>query len=40
MGRFVLTPTPGVPVSVERRIVARSLADLVGAALYDRKSAA
>jgi hypothetical protein len=40
MGRFVLTPTPGVPVSIERRIVARSLADLVGAALYYRKSAA
>jgi hypothetical protein len=40
MGRFVLTPTPGVPVSVERRIVALSLAELVGAALYYERSVA
>ncbi len=30
-GRFVLTPTPGLPVSVQRRIVAVLLADIVGA---------
>jgi len=40
MGRFVLAPTPGVPVSVERRIVALSIAQLVGAALYYERSAA
>jgi hypothetical protein len=31
-GRFVLTPTPGYPVSLERRIVAVAVADQVGAA--------
>ena len=31
-GRFVLTPTPGYPVSVERRVVAVAIADLVGTA--------
>jgi K+-sensing histidine kinase KdpD len=31
-GRFVLTPTPGQPVSLERRIVAVAVADQVGAA--------
>jgi K+-sensing histidine kinase KdpD len=31
--RFVLTPTPGWPVSRERRLVAVALADQVGAAL-------
>jgi hypothetical protein len=40
MGRFVLTPTPGRPVSLERRVVAQSLAELVGAALYDRRPVA
>jgi hypothetical protein len=33
MGRFLLSPTPGWPVSHERRVVAVALADLVGAAL-------
>ena len=33
VGRFVLTPTPGVGVSLERRIVAVALADQAGAAL-------
>jgi K+-sensing histidine kinase KdpD len=32
-GRFVLTPTPGVPVSWDRRVVAVALADQAGAAL-------
>jgi K+-sensing histidine kinase KdpD len=32
-GRFVLTPTPGYPVSVRRRRVAVMLADLAGASL-------
>jgi K+-sensing histidine kinase KdpD len=32
-GRFVLDPTPGVPISFERRIVAVALADQVGASL-------
>jgi hypothetical protein len=31
-GRFVLTPTPGFPVSLERRVVAVAMADQVGAA--------
>jgi hypothetical protein len=31
-GRFVLTPTPGFPVSLERRVVAVAIADQVGAA--------
>lgn len=31
-GRFVLTPTPGHPLSLERRIVAVAVADQVGAA--------
>lgn len=34
-GRFVLTPTPGRPVSRERRIIAVLVADLVAAALSD-----
>jgi K+-sensing histidine kinase KdpD len=33
VGRFVLMPTPGVPVSWDRRLVAVALADQVGAAL-------
>jgi K+-sensing histidine kinase KdpD len=32
-GRFVLTPTPGYPVSLERRVVAMAIADQVGAAI-------
>lgn len=33
MGRFVLTPTPGLPIPLERRAVAVVVADLVGATL-------
>jgi len=33
LGRFVLVPTPGRPVSVQRRLVAVAIADQVGAAL-------
>jgi Domain of unknown function (DUF4118) len=35
-GRYVLVPTPGRPVSFERRVVAVALADQVGAALAER----
>ena len=35
-GRFVLTPTPGQPISLQRRVVAVSIADQVGAALQPR----
>ncbi len=33
LGRFVLTPTPGLPVPFQPRVVAVALADQVGAAL-------
>jgi hypothetical protein len=33
VGRFILEPTPGLPVSLERRVVAVAIADQVGAAL-------
>jgi K+-sensing histidine kinase KdpD len=33
LGRFILTPTPGRPISIQRRVVAVALADQVGAAL-------
>jgi K+-sensing histidine kinase KdpD len=33
LGRFVLTPTPGLPVAIQPRVVAVALADQVGAAL-------
>ena len=33
LGRFILTPTPGWPVPMERRVVAVAVADQVGAAL-------
>ncbi len=36
LGRFVITPTPGEPVSLERRVVAALLASVVGAALAAR----
>jgi K+-sensing histidine kinase KdpD len=36
MGRFVLTPTPGWPVSRERLVVANAIADQVGAAVINR----
>ena len=40
LGRFVLTPTPGWPISVQRRVVAAAIADQVGASLVpDRRSA-
>jgi K+-sensing histidine kinase KdpD len=32
-GRFVITPTPGQPISLERRVVAALLASVVGASL-------
>ncbi len=31
-GRFLLTPTPGLPVTFDRRIIAVALADQVAAA--------
>jgi hypothetical protein len=36
LGRFVITPTPGEPVSRERRAVAALLASVVGAAIATR----
>jgi hypothetical protein len=36
LGRFVLKPTPGLPVSLQRRVVAVAIADQVGAALTPR----
>jgi K+-sensing histidine kinase KdpD len=36
MGRFVITPTPGEPISRERRVVAALLASVVGAAIATR----
>lgn len=36
LGRFVITPTPGEPISRERRIVAALLASVVGAAIATR----
>ena len=39
VGRFVLTPTPGRPVSIERRVAAVSLVDLVAATLAVRDRA-
>ena len=38
VGRFVLVPTPGTGVSLERRIVAVALADQAGAALTAERS--
>jgi K+-sensing histidine kinase KdpD len=38
LGRYVMVPTPGKPVSQERRIVASALADQVGAALAARRA--
>jgi hypothetical protein len=32
-GRFVLKPTPGYPVELQRRVVAVAIADQVGAAV-------
>jgi hypothetical protein len=37
LGRFVLTPTPGRPVSVERRVVAVALARVVAATLNEQR---
>lgn len=40
MGHFILTPTPGQPVGREERLVAYTLAEIVGAALpWDRAPA-
>jgi K+-sensing histidine kinase KdpD len=36
LGRFLLTPTPGLPVSLQRRVVAVALADQVGGVLTPR----
>jgi hypothetical protein len=36
LGQFVLTPTPGWPVSLERRVVANAIADQVGGALINQ----
>jgi hypothetical protein len=33
LGRFMMEPTPGWPVSLQRRLVAVAIADQVGAAL-------
>jgi hypothetical protein len=38
-GRYVLVPTPGRPVSFERRVVAVALSDQVGAALAEQPPA-
>lgn len=35
LGRFVLRPTPGLPIDLDRRMVAVALADQVGAALVE-----
>jgi K+-sensing histidine kinase KdpD len=37
-GRFVMTPTPGSPVSSDRLLVASFIADQVGSALSDRET--
>ncbi|HEY5104537.1 MAG TPA: DUF4118 domain-containing protein [Acidimicrobiales bacterium] len=37
LGRFILTPTPGWPVSLERRIVAVSMASVAAATLNDAR---
>lgn len=37
MGRFVVTPTPGEPVALERRIVAVTLATVVAGALHEER---
>ncbi len=36
LGRFVLEPTPGWPVALQRRVVAAAIADQVGAAVSPR----
>lgn len=36
LGRFIITPTPGEPISLERRVVAALLASVVGAAIATR----
>lgn len=40
VGRFALTPTPGLAVSRERRVVAVSMANLVAALLFEERSSA
>jgi hypothetical protein len=39
VGRFVLTPTPGAPISLERRIVAVALVDVTAAYVMDENRA-
>ena len=39
VGRFVLTPTPGTPISLERRVVAVALVDVVAAYVMDENRA-
>ena len=39
VGRFVLTPTPGTPISLERRVVAVALVDVVAAYVIDEDRA-
>ncbi len=39
LGHFVLTPTPGLAVSLERRVVAVALANVAAAALADQRRA-
>jgi len=39
LGRFLLVPTPGTPISLDRLVVATALADQVGAALAGRPRA-
>lgn len=40
VGRFVLTPTPGLAISRERRVVAVAMANLVAGLLYEERSSA
>jgi hypothetical protein len=39
VGRFVLTPTPGTPISLERRVVAVALVDVAAAYVTDEDRA-
>jgi hypothetical protein len=35
LGRFILTPTPGLAISSERRIVAVALVNIITGSLHD-----
>ena len=39
LASFVLTPTPALPIELERRIAAVALADQLGASLMTKRSA-